>query len=91
MDVFRIKKSYRDGNVGLSFSVKASGWHGASIRIDGSTDLSTAEARGLAEALIKEADRADAKVEAKKASDERRQKWREREIAAGRMKVMSLR
>lgn len=91
MDKFCIKKSYKDGHVGLRFSVKASGWHGDSIRIDGGSDLSTAEARTLAADLIKEADRADAKVAAKKASDERRQKWRDREVAAGRMKVVSLR
>lgn len=91
MDKFCIKKSYKDGHVGLRFSVKASGWHGDSIKINGGSDLSTAEARGLAKALIEEADKADAKVAAKKESDERRQKYRDREIAAGRMKVISLR
>ena len=91
MDKFCIKKSYKDGHVGLRFSVKASGWHGDSIKIDGGSDLSTAEARDLAKALIEEADRADKKVADKKASDERRQKYRDREIAAGRMKVISLR
>lgn len=91
MDKFCIKKSYRDGHVGVRFSVKASGWHGNSIRIDGGADLSTADARNLAVALIKEADRADAKVAAKMASDERRQKWRDREIAMGRLKIVALR
>lgn len=91
MDKFCIKKSYRDGHVGLRFSVKASGRHGDSIRIDGGADLSTAEARDLARALIEEADRADAKIAAKKASDDRRKKWRDREIAAGRMQVITLR
>lgn len=90
MDKFCIKKSYRDGHVGLRFSVKASGWHGDSIRIDGGSDLSTAAARDLATALVEEANRADAKVAAQKASEERRHKWREREIAAGRMKIMKL-
>jgi len=88
MDKFCIKKSYRDGHVGLRFSVKARDWHGGSININGGSDLSTAEARDLANALITEADKADAKVTAKKASDERRQKWRNREIAAGRMKII---
>ncbi|OWK41975.1 hypothetical protein FRUB_04053 [Fimbriiglobus ruber] len=36
------------------------------------------------------ADKADAKVAAKAESEERRHKWREREIAAGRMKVLKL-
>lgn len=90
VDKLSIKKAYKDGHVCVRFSVKARGWSGDSIRIDGGTDLSTADARSLAADLIREADRADAKVAAKKASDERRQKWRDREIAAGRMKVMTL-
>lgn len=91
MGQFCIKKSYRDGCVGLRFTVKASGWHFDNLKIDGGSDLSTAEARDLAKALIEEADIADAKVTAKKASAERRQKYREREIAAGRLKVVGLR
>lgn len=91
MDRFCVKKSYKDGHVGLRFSLKASGWHGDSIRIEGGADLSTAAARALAVALVEEADRVDAKVRAKVASDDRRQKYRDREIAAGRMKVISLR
>lgn len=86
MDKFCIKKSYRDGHVGLRFSVKLN-----SVKIDGWSDLSTTNARDLAKALIEEADRADAKVADKKASDERRQKYRDREIAAGRMKIIQLR
>ena len=90
MDKFSIKKSYMDGHVGLRFSVKARGRHSDTIKIDGGSDLSTAAARDLAKALMEEAERADAKVAAKAASDMRRQKYREREIAAGRMKIISL-
>lgn len=74
MDKFAVKKSYRDGCVGLRFSVKANGWQGDSIKIEGGSDLRTADARDLARALIEEADRADAKVAVKMASDERRLK-----------------
>ncbi len=88
MDKFCIKKSYKDGHVGLRFALKAKDWYGDSIKIDGGSDISTAEARELARALIEEADRADAKVAAKNASNERRQKWRDREVAAGRMKII---
>jgi hypothetical protein len=91
MDKFCIKKSYRDGHVGLRFSIKASGRHGDTLRIEGGCDLSTEAARELARALIEEAERADAKVATKKASDERRKKWRDREVAAGRMKIIGLR
>lgn len=59
------------------------------IKIDGGSDLSTQQARDLAAALIEEADRSDARVEAKKASEDRRRKWRDREVAAGRMKVFN--
>lgn len=83
MDKFTAKKSYRDGHVALRFSLKAN-----YIKIDGGSDLSTAQARDLARALVEEADRTDAKVAAKKAAEERRQKWRDREVAAGRIKIM---
>lgn len=85
MDKFCIKKSYRDGHVGLRFSMKSN-----SVRIDGGSDLSSAAARDLARALIEEADLADARVATKKASEDRRQKWREREIAAGRLRVIAM-
>lgn len=84
MDKFSVKRSYRDGHVALRFSVR-----GGYVKIDGGSDLNIADARKLAAALIAESDRADAKIAAKKASDERRQKWRDREIAAGRMKVIT--
>lgn len=85
MDKFSVKKSYRDGCIGLRFSLKANGWN--ALKVEGGSDLPTAEARALADAIIAEADRADAKVAAKKAADERRQKYREREIAAGRLNL----
>ena len=67
-----------------------SGWYGDHIKLEGTTDLTSAEARDLAASLVAEADRADAKVAAKTASDERRKKWRDREVAAGRLKIVSL-
>lgn len=89
MGAVTIKKSYKDGHVGLRVSMKASDWSGDSLKVDGAVDLTSIQARELATALIEEADKVDAKVAAKKASDERRKKWRDREIAAGRMKVFS--
>ena len=85
-----VKKSYKDGHVSLHVSLRAHGWKSDSIKIDGSTDLSSNQARELARALLAEADRADAKVEAKAASEARRKKWRDREVAAGRLKVIEL-
>ncbi len=84
------KKSHKDGHVSVRVVLKARGWQSDSIEVKGGTDLTTEEARELAAALLAEAERADAKVAAKAASDERRKKWRDREVAAGRLKVMSL-
>lgn len=89
MAAITAKKSYKDGCVSVRVTLKASGWQGDSARIEGGTDLTSREARELAAALIEQADRADAKVKAKAESDARRQKYRDREIAAGRMKVFS--
>ncbi len=90
MGTFRVVKSYKDGHVGLRASMKGDG-RGDSIKMDAGTDLSSIRARDLAQALIEEANRADAKVATKKASDERRQKYRDREVAAGRMKIIQFR
>jgi hypothetical protein len=85
------KKSYKDGHVSLRVTLKASGWRRDSVKVEGNTELSSEQARELAKALLDEAERADAKVAAKAASDARRKKWRDREIASGRMKIISLR
>ena len=82
-DKISVKKSYRDGHVALNVTL-----NDRSVKVIGSTDLSAAQARELAESLIAEADRADAKVAAKAAKEDRRKKWRDREIAAGRIKIM---
>lgn len=84
-----VKRSYKAGHVGLKVSLKSDGWRSDSIKVDGSADLSTDEARDLAAALIEAADREDEKAAKKAASEVRRRKWREREIAAGRMVMIS--
>jgi hypothetical protein len=75
----------RDGHVSVRVVLKANG-----LKAEGSTDLTSAQAQELAQSLIDEADRADSKAAARAAAKERREKWREREIAAGRMKIISL-
>lgn len=82
------KRSCRDGHVSVHVTLSARGFDSGSVRVEGRTDLSTAQARELAKALLDAADRADEKVAVKAASDERRRKYRDREIAAGRMVVM---
>lgn len=88
MTAITAKKSYKDGHVSVRFTLKSGGWTGASVKVEGATDLSTEQARELARTLLAEADRADAKKAAKAASDERGKKWRDREVAAGRMKIL---
>lgn len=83
-------KSYRDGRVGIRVAIRASG-HGPSVSIQASTDIQTADARLLAAALVALADEADAKVAKKAAVEDRRKKWRDREVEAGRMKIISFR
>lgn len=84
------KKSDKEGHVSVRIDLKSHGWQSASVNVQGTTDLSSEQARELAKALIVEADRADAKVAAKAASEARRKKWRDREVAAGRMKIVEL-
>lgn len=91
MGTITAKKSYKDGHVKVCVAMSSSGFRDDSVKVQGSADITSEQARELAQALISEADKADAKVDAKKASDERRAKWREREVTAGRMKVVSLR
>jgi hypothetical protein len=84
------KKSYKEGHVALGISLKCRGWNSDSAKVEGGADITSEAARRLAAELMRRADEADAKVDAKAAHEERRKKWREREIAAGRMKAMRL-
>lgn len=84
------KASYKDGHVTLNVQLRCNGY-GDSARITGSTSLTSAQARELARSLIEIADKADGKVASKAAAEVRRQKWRDREIAAGRMRVITTR
>lgn len=82
------KKSYSAGKVSVSVSLKASGYNGDRIQVVGSTNITSDQARELAMALMALADATDAKVEAKTKHEENSRKYREREIAAGRLIVM---
>lgn len=78
-------KSYNRGKIALRISAKPSGWHGPSATIALRGDLETAHARAIAAAIIAAADAADEREAKEKAVEARRQKWRERERAAGRL------
>lgn len=82
------KKSYKEGHVAIRVTLKSGGWRGDAVKVEGGTDMPVNQARELARSIIELCDQADAKSAAKAASDERRRKYREREIAAGRMVVL---
>jgi hypothetical protein len=82
------KKAFESGFVSVQIDLNVRHF-GDTAKIKAGTYISTASARELAADLIRLADEADAKIANKKAAEERRQKWREREIAAGRLKVIS--
>lgn len=87
---FTVTKGDRDGRVGIRCALRGSGAYSqADIQMQATTSLTTTEARELAAALIQQADAEDAKLLKKEQAEERRRKWHNREIAAGRMKVFS--
>ncbi len=82
------KKSYKDGHVAVELNMKCGGYNDRAT-IKGHTDIPTELARDIARTLIECADKADAKMVEKLAANERRKKYQDREIAAGRMVVMN--
>ena len=89
-DKLTIKKSYHEGHVRVALEMSVHGHSSGSIKMFADCDLSVLEARALAASLIAEADLIDAKVAKKEAEKQRRAKWLEREVAAGRRKIMSV-
>lgn len=87
---FVARRSSRDGNIAVTAKLTCRNWPNVgSIRMEASADLTIAQARELAAALVALAEKEEAKMAAKEAQGERRRKWREREIAAGRMRVFT--
>lgn len=87
----QVKRSYGGGYVRLVVEGNASGFESNSADIKSKIDvpMTIADARTLAADLEKFAAAEETRVNAKAAADERRSKWRDREIAAGRMRAMS--
>jgi hypothetical protein len=78
-------KSYRDRSVSVKMSLRVSGYSADHAKIEAATAITTDQARELAAELVALADAADAKAEAAEAAKERRRKWADQEVAAGRM------
>lgn len=83
-------RSFSDGKVTIKGELRSGGYD-PSIQTKFSLDIFAHAARALAAKLIALADEADAKVAKKVAAEGRRRKWRDQEIAAGRIKVIGLR
>lgn len=86
---FAVKRGYGDRRLNLAGALSPYD-NGFGVKVAFSVSISTAEARELAAALVAQADVADADADKKEAAKARREKWREREIAAGRMVSISL-
>ena len=78
------RKSHRNGTVALAIALKCGGY-GPSANITAKVDITVDQARELARSLTALADQSDAKAAAKDAAEQRRRKWRDQEIKAGRM------
>ena len=78
------RKSYQDRSVAVAIVLKCGGY-GPSANITAKVDITVAQARELAGSLITLADQSDAKAAAKDAAEQRRRKWREQVVKAGRM------
>ena len=85
-----MKRSYRDGMIGVGVFSKANEYGSDTIRIDATLDVDISDARAFAAALVAEADRLEDVAAKRAAAKDRRMKWREREIAAGRIRLMSI-
>lgn len=84
-----IKRAYADGCVKVAFVVDVYS-HGSSVRQKASIEITADEARVVAASLLAEADRVDGVATKKREQAIRRKKWRDREVAAGRMKIITV-
>ncbi len=83
------KRSYKAGHVAVAVTLCVTGYSHDSAKVDMRTNLTTSQARALAQSLVSLADAVDAKIAAEEAAEARRKKWRDREVTAGRIIEMS--
>jgi hypothetical protein len=81
-------KSFNDGRIKIGLTMDC-GYHYPTAKIDAKVEITTLEARALATEILALADADDAKIAKKQEADARPQKWRHREVAAGRRVVLS--
>lgn len=84
----KVQKSYQDGHVKLRVEASAHNRHQeASATV--AVDLDMEAARNLAANLLLAVEKEEAKIKAKQDREARRKAWRDREVAAGRLKIIS--
>src|SRR4051812_24317350 len=83
----KVQKSYHDGHVKLRVEASASR-RGQDVSATAAVDLDLEAARNLAANLLLAVEKEDAKIKAKGEREARRKAWRDREVAAGRMKIV---
>ena len=86
---FEAKRSFHARHVKLCGAVNPYD-HSCSVRLTFAIDMNADDARALASALIAEAEKSDARYQAEVDKRDRRAKWRDREVKAGRMVNMTL-
>lgn len=85
----KVQKSYQDGHVKLRVDASASR-RGHDVTVSAAVDLDLEAARWLAATLMVAVEKEEAKIKAHHDREARRKAWRDREVAAGRMKIISL-
>lgn len=85
----KVQKSYQDGHIKLRVDASASR-RGQDVTASAAVDLDMEAARNLAANIMIAVEKEEAKVKAHQEREARRKAWRDREIAAGRLQVVSL-
>lgn len=84
----RVMKSYQDGHIKLRVDASASR-RGHDVSASAAVDLDIETAIKLHAELWLAIEKERAKVKAQEDREARRKAWRDREVAAGRMKIIS--
>lgn len=85
----KVQKSYQDGHIKLRVDASASR-RGHAISVSAAVDLDLEAARNLSANLLLAVEKAEAKIKAHQDREARRKAWRDREVAAGRITIISL-
>jgi len=83
-------KSGREGHIRIKITGRSHGWRSDDISATIAVDLDLETARAFHAEISAAIEKETAKVEAYQKREDRRKAWREREIAAGHMKVITL-